>query len=81
MLGPVRPLRVAVVVVAIGPALGACLPREQTTPLGYVIAPSFSPDAGGAADAGVNEGGRVDAGSPAARGLYSSAASESDARR
>ena len=82
MLARVRLLRVAIAVAALAmaPSLGACLPREQTTPLGYVIAPSsFSVDAGASADAGASDAGRSD--TDAGRGRYSSAALESDARR
>jgi hypothetical protein len=80
MLGRVRLFRFAVAAFAMALSLGACLPREQTTPLGYVIAPSSSSvDAGASADSGASDGGRSD--SDSGRRDYSRAASESDARR
>ena len=55
-------------------AASGCVPGEKTTPLGYVIAPSSPPGAPLSAD-----GGGLDL--DARSGGYSSAASESDARR
>jgi hypothetical protein len=44
--------------VLIGIALAACVAHEQTTPKGYVIAPSVPADGGFVADAGAPDAAR-----------------------
>jgi hypothetical protein len=73
LLGPVW---IALPAAGLACSAGGCVAREETTPLGYVIAPSIPADGGPALAEGGASGARPEGGA-----AYSSPVIASDARK